>query len=164
MKADAGAWVLRAATSADLDAVNAVVERAVMTWALPERVKRLSLPSYRYSEHDLEMLELVVAEEAGASIVGVAAWEQASPGDVPPGQIGLLLHGLYVDPVHQHRGIGSGLLDAAVRAARARGLNGLLVKAQADAEAFFLKLGLEKLPVRNSRRDYARRLWLALAP
>jgi hypothetical protein len=35
------------ATSAYLDALNAVIEAAVMTRNLPKRVKRLSLPSYR---------------------------------------------------------------------------------------------------------------------
>lgn len=134
-----------------------------MDWDLPERVKRLSLPSYRYSEHDLQMLELVVAEDESGTIIGVAGWEEAEAGDLPGGQTGLLLHGLYVDPKRQHCGIGSRLFEAAVHAARARGVDGVLVKAQTDAEGFFLKLGLEKLPVQDARRDYARRLWLALA-
>lgn len=31
----------------DLEQANAVVEAALMTWSLPERVKRLSLPAVR---------------------------------------------------------------------------------------------------------------------
>ena len=33
-----------------------------MGWQLPERVKRLALPSYRYNEMDLKYYSLVVAE------------------------------------------------------------------------------------------------------
>ncbi|GAB6039601.1 hypothetical protein [Endothiovibrio diazotrophicus] len=36
---------LHRAGPADLEAINRVVEGAVMSWQLPERVKRLSLPS-----------------------------------------------------------------------------------------------------------------------
>jgi hypothetical protein len=48
--------ILRRASANDLDAVNRVIETAVMGWVLPERVKRLSLPGYRYAAHDLENL------------------------------------------------------------------------------------------------------------
>ena len=82
---EANTLKLRRATEAELDAVNALIGRAVMTWALPERVKRLSLPSYCYQAHDLEHLELVLAEAGEAGIVGIAAWEQADPGDAPAG-------------------------------------------------------------------------------
>jgi GNAT superfamily N-acetyltransferase len=74
----------------------------------------------------------------------------------------LLLHGLYVDPVHQHRGLGSQLLDAAASAARAQELDGVLVKAQAAALKFFKSRGLHALPVEDPARDYPHRFWLAM--
>ncbi len=37
---------IRLAGHADLEAINRVIEVAVMTWDLPDRVKRLSLPAY----------------------------------------------------------------------------------------------------------------------
>jgi len=154
---------LRPATLADLDAVNTVIERAVMTWNLPERVKRLTLPSYRYQPHDLDHLQLKVAERAGAGIVGVAAWEPANPRDLPAGKTGLLLHGLYVDPAQQRAGIGRRLLDAAVVTARERGFNGLLVKARPEAEGFFVARGLTPLPVTDAERDYPHRFWMEIA-
>jgi predicted N-acetyltransferase YhbS len=154
---------LRPATPADLDAVNTVIERAVMTWNLPERVKRLTLPSYRYSAHDLNHLKLMVAERTGSGIVGVAAWEPASARDLPAGKTGLLLHGLYVDPAQQRAGIGRRLLDAAVAAAREQGFNGLLVKARPEAEGFFLARGLTPLPVTDAERDYPHRFWMEIA-
>lgn len=36
---------LRPATADDLEAVNRVIENAVMTWDLPDRVKRLASPA-----------------------------------------------------------------------------------------------------------------------
>jgi len=45
-------------------------------------------------------------------------------------------------------------------AARAQGCDGVLVKAQADAEGFFGSQGLQKLPVLQPNRDYPHRYWL----
>lgn len=153
---------LRPATAADIEALNGVVERAFMTWNLPERVKRLSLPSYRYRALDLQFQHLVVAETAVHGIIGVAAWEPAEARDLPSGLTGLLLHGLYVEPAHIHRGIGSHLLDAALDAARAAGVDGLLVKAQIDAVGFFVARGMRLLPVQDAERDYPHRYWQAV--
>jgi GNAT superfamily N-acetyltransferase len=156
------AFRTRPAHAADLDAVNGVIERAIAHWPLPERVKRLSLPSYRYHAHDLIHLDLVVSEDDQNRLVGLAAWEPAHPRDLPAGRTGLLLHGLYVDPVYQRRGTGRRLLEAATAAARTQGLDGVLVKAQADAHKFFEAQGLRRLPVEDPSRDYPHRFWLAI--
>lgn len=150
--------VLRPGAPGDLDAANAVILRAIRTWGLPERVKRLSEPLYVYSPADLHTLGLVLAERGG-EVVGVAAWEPASRDDTPDGRSGLLLHGIYVDPHAWASGVGARLLEAARRAARERGLDGVLVKAQRGAEGFFLARGLERLAVRDPARDYPYRLW-----
>jgi len=153
---------LRKAEEADLAALNAVIERTVMTWNLPERVKRLSLATYRYQAHDLAYLHIVVAEDAGQAVVGVAAWEPAKARDLPADKRGLLLHGLYVDPAHARRGVGTRLLEAALDAARERGFDGLLVKARSDAVGFFAACGLQSLPVEDAARNYPHRFWQTL--
>ena len=159
MMTDSKSLSLRLASLSDLRTVNGLIERAIDTWGLPERVKRLCMPLYRYCEYDLECLELVVAEAEGSAIVGVAAWEQADPGDVPVGQIALLLHGIYVAPDQHRNGIGTRLFEAAEKAAASRGFDGVLVKAQPGAEHFFRARGLERLAVEDHRRDYPQRFW-----
>lgn len=159
MRAPAEVVSIRPAQAADIAALNGVIERAILAWSLPERVKRLSLPSYRYQAHDLAHLHIVVAEDGAHAIVGVAAWEEAGARDVPPGKRGLLLHGIYVDPAKQKQGVGSRLLDAAMNAALESGFDGLLVKAQADASGFFAVRGMTRLPVENPERDYPHRFW-----
>jgi N-acetylglutamate synthase-like GNAT family acetyltransferase len=151
---------LRAANIRDLVATNRVIERAVKTWKLPERVIRLVMPAYLYTEHDLQHLHIELAEDSIAGIIGVAAWEEAAARDCPHGKRALLLHGLYVDPAQQHSGIGTRLLSVAASAARENGYDGLLVKAQTDAEDFFRARGLQRLAVADEARDYPNRFWL----
>ena len=152
---------LRQAGPDDLPAINRVIEAAFMTWDLPERVKRLSLPSYRYDEMDLRHLQLMLAERDG-EVLGVAAWEPAEAADCPPGRRGLLLHGLYVDPERMRRGLGARLLQAARGAAAAQGYDGVLVKAQAASVGFFERQGAQSLSVEDAARHYARRFWFPL--
>ena len=107
---------LRSVQYYDLDAINALITRAIDTWNLPERVKRVSIPVYLYHETDLDFLQLIVAVDKRDSIIGVAAWEPADRDDCPEGKNGLLLHGIYIEPVLHHSGIGTLLLDAVLMA------------------------------------------------
>jgi N-acetylglutamate synthase-like GNAT family acetyltransferase len=150
---------VRTATADDLDAINAIIERAVDTWELPERVKRLAMPAYRYGPDDLDALTMVVAEAPGGRLLGVAAWEQASDKDAPPQRRALLLHGLYVDPAQHGYGTGTRLLAEAELAAQRQQMDGVLVKAQRDAEGFFLVRGYHRLAAQDAGRDYPSRLW-----
>jgi predicted N-acetyltransferase YhbS len=153
---------IRPVDEADLDALNRVIEAAVMTWALPQRVKRLSLPVYRYNRQDLAHLDMVVAVAQQGQVVGVAAWEEADPRDAPAGQRALLLHGIYVDPSLHRRGIGGRLFSAAEAAVGQRQCDGLLVKAQQDATGFFISRGMCRLDVDEPLRQYGNRLWKEL--
>lgn len=153
---------LRTGTADDLHAINRVIDAAVMQWDLPERVQRLALPGYRYQAHDLEFLELIVATDAQDRIVGVAGCEPADPADTPEGRQALLLHGIFVLPELQRRGIGRSLLREAEHRARTLGFDSLLVKARKAAADFFIAQGMHALPVLDGRRDYAHRYWKAL--
>ena len=143
----------------DLEALNRVVEAAVMTWALPERVKRLSLQVYRYTRQHLAHLDMVVAEDQQGRIVGVAAWGDADPRDAPAGRRALLLHGIYVDSSLHRQGIGGRLFSAAETAVSQSQCDGLLVRAQQDATDFFISRGMRRLDVIEPLRQYANRLW-----
>ena len=154
---------LRKAKISDLAAINKIIDNAIITWDIPERVRRLSLPSYQYSPHDLDTLELLVAENSQQEITGLAAWEKADPRDAPPGKNALLLHGLYVDPEFHHQGIGQKLYYAAEQAAVKQGFDGLLVKAQSNATGFFKAQGMEALTVQNESRDYMHRYWKSIS-
>ena len=157
-----GRRTLRLAGRSDLDAVNRVIESAIRTWVVPERVRRLCVPLYRYSEHDLEFLDLVVAEAENIGIVGIAAWEEADAVDAPAGYSALLLHGIYVAPDQHRKGVGTRLFEVAEMAASVRGFDGVLVKAQPGAGDFFRALGLEAIPVQDFSRDYPHRFWKPL--
>ncbi len=155
---------LRTASLTDLDEINRVIASAVMSWKLAERVKRLSLPSHQYAEIDFRHLQFVVAQTdktPHAQIIGVAAWEEADALNSPENTHTLLLHGIYVDAKHHHQGIGQALFDCAQQAAIEQHYDGLLVKAQADANGFFIAQGMQPLPPQNDRQ-YGNRFWKPL--
>ena len=153
---------IRAAQASDLDEINRIISSCVMNWDLPERVKRLSMGSYKYNADDLVHLDIFVAESVIGKVVGLAAFEAANASDLPDLKEGLLLHGLYVDPELQKKGIGKALVEYSVSEVRKRSLDGLLVKAQVDANSYFENQGFEKLPVNNPAKDYPHRWWKSL--
>ncbi|TVS15971.1 MAG: GNAT family N-acetyltransferase [Gammaproteobacteria bacterium] len=146
----------------DLTSINDIITRAIGTWTVAERVKRLSLPLYHYQAVDLDHLDIVLAMD-GPRPLAVAAWEPAEPKQLPPGRTGLLLHGLYVAPDAARGGLGTTLLQACLEAAREGGLDGVLVKATRDAAGFFERSGFERLPVLRDDRDYELRYWLPVS-
>ncbi len=155
----ADAVVFREADAGELRRINEIIAAAMDTWRLSERVKRISLPLYRYQADDLEHLQIIVAATEAGDIVGVAAIEAADPGECPAGQSGALLHGLYIDPRRHRSGLGTRLLQRMETIAVAQGFDGLLVKAQREATAFFEARGFTRLPIEDHSRDYPYRYW-----
>lgn len=153
---------IRPASVKDQQAINQVIEAAVMTWDIPDRVKRLSLNSYRYTETDFKFLNFIVAENPQHQLVGIAAWEPAEAADIPGKDKALLLHDIYVKPENHQKGIGSKLFQAIENIAKDNKFTAILVKAKTGADAFFIKNGMSKLVVEDETRQYANRYWKQL--
>ncbi|MCP5142767.1 MAG: GNAT family N-acetyltransferase [Chromatiales bacterium] len=164
--------MIRPVSRDDLDGVNGVITAAVMGWPLAERVKRMVLALYLYDFHDLEHMDMLVATRAG-EVIAVCALETLEERDIPAECLRVaeaghrkqasLLHGLYVLPDQQGKGIGHRLWRLCVDRARKQGHCGLLVRAQAQAIGFFRKAGMTELQVSDKSRDYAHRFWLPLS-
>ena len=118
----------------DLVAINSVISEAVAGWPLPVRLIRLSLPLLVYDRVDLDHFSVMGAvqrvDEVDAGLLGIAAWDDE------------VLHGLYVRPEAQGRGIGRALLGAVRAHARAAGVQRLLVRAERVSAGFFHGQGL----------------------
>ena len=150
---------LRKAGNRDLAQINTLIAAAMDTWRLSERVKRLSLPLYRYDESDLDHLQVIVAETEDAGVAGIAAIEPADASECPRGHNAALLHGIYVDPLLHRSGIGTRLLSYVQAMASSMCFSGLLVKANPAARSFFEARAFEKLPIEDPSRDYPFRYW-----
>jgi predicted N-acetyltransferase YhbS len=148
---------IRPANADDLDAINQVITRAVMTWNLPERVKRLSLPSYHYDKLDLQHFQILLAC-TDDKLAGVIVLDHELESENIPGK-NLLIHGLFVDPELHQKGVGTRLFREAERLAQQQCTHGLLVRAHKDATGFFSAMGMTKLAVTNEVREYADRYW-----
>ena len=135
---------LRAATALDLDEVNGVVEAAVESWGLPERVRRLALPSLRYTREDLRHMTVILTDAAHGSAVGMVAWEPIRS-RCDAAARSLFLHGIYVTPQWQRRQIGTALLEYVTHAAHALDADAVVLKAWRESAPFFAARGF--LPV-----------------
>jgi len=146
----------------DLDRINEIIKAAIYTWQLPERVKRISWPLYRYQENDLIQMQWLIAELENFGIVGLAALEETDVMGLPDAKRALLFHGLYVDPMYHRLGVATQLVSDAELVAAKMNMSGLLVKAQVDAVPFFNKQGFTNLVVKDISRDYVYRYWKAI--
>lgn len=151
---------VRRARSEDLAALNNVITAAVCGWQLSERVKRLSVPLYHYTEQDLADYEIDVALYPSGEIYALSAWGQCDPSEIEELPGSALLHGIFVHPRRQRCGVGRQLFLAATEAMRKAGYRGVLIKASKDAIPFFLTLGLTQLQPVEHRYPY--RFWYSL--
>ena len=153
---------LRDATPSDLNSINHLIAAAIATWRLSDRVKRISLPLYRYREDDLEEMQIVIAHCGDDKILGVGAVEPAYASDLFDGLPTSLLHGIYVTPNLHRNGIGTSLSEKIETLARSCGARVLLVKARPEAISFFGARGFSQLNTRDHRGDYPYRFFKIL--
>ncbi|MDA9918980.1 GNAT family N-acetyltransferase [Porticoccaceae bacterium] len=140
----------------DLDCINNVVAAAVMSWPMPERIKRLSVPVLSYDSEDFKHYRFVVYRQGG-EIKGVAAWNPEAPLVTELGT-GRLLHGLYISPDCQGRGYGRDLMAAVLCEAMTLGAEGLVIKAERPSIGFFEHCGLQPLSATGAT-DYPYQFW-----
>lgn len=161
----------RYAKKGDLAGINQVITDAVMVWPIAERGKRLIIPVLCYSEDDFGYYKTLVWINH-QQIIGIAVWDSDRPIETEKGYA-RLLHGLYVSPDFQGRGIGKALmayvkelvLDSVAVAALDGDLDGdlegLLIKAERVSISFFEHCGLERMfPL--SMEDYPYQFWQPL--
>lgn len=165
----------RYAKKGDLAGINQVITDAVMVWTIAERAKRLIIPVLCYSEDDFGYYKTLVWINH-QQIIGIAVWDSDRPIETEKGYA-LLLHGLYVSPDFQGRGIGKALmayvkelvldavavsvLDGDLEGDIEGDIEGLLIKAERVSISFFEHCGLERMfPL--SMEDYPYQFWQPL--
>lgn len=152
---------LTQATIDDLPDINNIIELAISSWNLPQRVKRLSLSSYLYDELDLQHYTIFLAQ-VNNNTIGIISYEQAESKDVSLEKNVLFVHGLYVAPDFQRQGAGSFLIHAVEKIAKKNNLGGILIKAQKEAIPFYLKNKFMQIQATNARREYPERYWKSI--
>ena len=150
------------ATASDLHTVNRVIHESLVSWGLPERVRRLATPSLSYNETDLQHMSVILMTNAEGAGIAVAAWEEASKREVPVNARGVLVHGLYVIPQYQRRGLGTRLIELVAKRLAEHRMDGMTVRAWRDSLAFFLSRGFAPMDADSDPDTYPRRLWKAL--
>ena len=122
---------IRAALRADLPAILAIYNEAVLTTTASYEYEPRSIAAQArwFDEHEANQLPVIVAEGTGGVIVGWGTLSQFRP---RPGYQFTCENSLYVSASERGKGIGKLLLAALLDAARQRGFRNLI--AVIDAE------------------------------
>ncbi|CAA6806620.1 MAG: GNAT family N-acetyltransferase [uncultured Thiotrichaceae bacterium] len=137
---------IRKAQEVDLEAMNNVITDGVMQWDLPDRVRHLALSSFHYDALDLQYMDIQVAVDEESFIVGVVACEATDSPDE------ILLHGIFVRPNEQRKGLGKLLLRAVEQGEALSRMKKLLVKPQKEALNFFRGMGFERVMSKSNNQ------------
>lgn len=125
--------VIREATLADLEAIRAIYNKAVVettsTW--DHRPRTSADHQHWYAVKQESGFPVLVAEEAGA-VIGYASYGLFRPHS---GYAATMEHSVYVHPNHHRKGVGRTLLAQLIPLARERGVHALIGGLSADNEA-----------------------------
>jgi putative acetyltransferase len=133
--------VLRPIREADLDAVRKLQAESFSVLAgdihspaqIAAHVALIMAPDYAA---ELMSNNLLVAEAPGGALVATAGWCR-----VPDDDVAARLRKVFVAPDRAGQGLGRRMVEAAEDAARAAGFGRFRVRANANAEAFYARLG-----------------------
>ena len=150
-------YIFTQETPEALSAINAVLESSITAWNLSDRLYRLSVNAYRYSESDWIDHQFYGLRDQNNTLLAILVLNDDAS-ELPGDQSCLQIHGLYVHSDSRHQGLGQHLVDHAITLATTRQLNALFVKAHESAVPFFTKLEFQHIPVADEIRDYPYRL------
>jgi GNAT superfamily N-acetyltransferase len=142
----------------DLDTINGIVAAATLSWNLPARVRRLALPSLLYNAVDLQHMSIARVDADTFGALGVALWEDTGDAGQAADKRAVLLHGLYIVPHYQRRGVGTRLLELVADWARARGFESIHARAWRESESFFIARGFTARAANGTADTYPRTL------
>lgn len=143
---------------ADLATVNCIVAEASRAWNLTPRLRRLAVPTLLYDEADLKQMSVALARSHDGPDVAVALWEESAAPKSPQGARAVLLHGLYVAAVAQHRGVGSSLLNFVEKWSASRQFARVELRAWRHADPFFIAHGYRPPAAHEQANLFPRRL------
>jgi GNAT superfamily N-acetyltransferase len=150
-------YIFSQETPATLPAINDVLASSIAAWNLSDRLYRLSINAYRYSESDWIDHQFYGLRDQNNTLLAILVLNDDAS-ELPGDQSCLQIHGLYVHSDHRHQGLGQRLIEEALDLAKRRHLDALFVKAHESAVSFFKKQRFEHIPVTDEVRDYPHRL------
>jgi N-acetylglutamate synthase-like GNAT family acetyltransferase len=133
---------IRPARADEADRLSALAFRAKGHWGYSEAFMRACRAELTYPPELVGAGGFQVIEEDG-EVRGFYALCKVSP-------TAMELDALFVDPAHLGRGLGIGLLAHARATASAAGMERLVIQADPNAAAFYLRAGAERIGERES--------------
>jgi len=130
---------IRAAKVEEAEALSALCTRSKAHWGYDAEFMRRSVPSLTVKPELIASGRVIVAEEGGGRLLGVAAvapMEEEGSYD---------LHRLFVEPDELRRGVGEALMRAAEKMARDEGAARLIILADPNAAAFYERIGAVRI-------------------
>ena len=123
----------------DLVAINAIIKRAVMHWPMALRVRSRVVSILQYNSLDMASYTFFSAKYDEFIMGAIALDFEYNANDRSCKE--LLLHGIYVEPAAQGRGIGRTLLDFAEGQAHEHNYNSVILRAERVSRGFFEQCG-----------------------
>lgn len=134
--------LIRQAAPADAETLTQLAWRSKAYWGYDEAFMTVARPVLRIQPDKIREYEFFMAETAG-QIAGFYSLED------PQGDT-ITLGNLFIDPDYIGGGVGRKLLHHALAKARSKGYQFMILEADPNAEAFYVKMGATRISARES--------------